>query len=797
MNFVRAAFACSATLLMSCSGGSPDSAASAVSAVSTTSTSGSNAAGSPSSAPGAATTIAYADISDLAEPTGDAGTTAAPCGDRTSPGLPSGFVHCGSDYDTCNLTQASDVAYGVPGAYSIRYNLTGAVTLTPSVFGDPAYGEFKQGYYRPTDAAASKNALASSLAWIKAHVTGKLKLTAAQLNMQRLTLDTERGYLGADASLLKAAGQIVTAYEATTGPFFVNPKAPVGFANCSATTDGFEASRAVYSIQQGFHDAVTTDLIAKYPVLFDKFAYKTAAYFPGAVAPPVDPVTPRAVQINATMAADYGNSTLASRLPLRRPTGYYLAPGSIATVTVPDALVNQGFEIMVGAHALNKSGRERFDRVSKSYPINNKTMRIFNPFGGGIYLVVPYKASAGTVSVGIANAVRSPLFSRTSLHTTTAAEWAVERLNPGPWADFETDKFMMNVPRSMIYAQSDMTPLLAKWDKAMDGVSEVLGYPLRRNNVVLYLQMDTSIAAGVYAPGYPQVNVGYNPSSPQDGNSNFWWLRDPSTPASDTEFHELGHAQAMPGFSSEVESSLHILKAYVDNVKFGQNLDSAFSTSLVNDGDGTCTRDQVAIGWMVRANYRNNLPMDTTDSEYNEVRYQHRGHAKYVEIAGLFGWEAVALTHKKSNIATENATVTVTTLSGDDQRILSLSKSAGVDLTPLIHFWGTQPDNATALAAAIKAANLPQSQRIYDRIVRYKGLIPLTNASFQTHMRTIHSNFDALDNGNPLYSYGWYKANVASYDAAKGSAAVAATQAILLRYFPAGRPATDVTITPQ
>ena len=788
MNLKRTVFACSITLLISCSGGGSDSTS-----------------GTASTAvdPGASTAIKYDDIADIANPTGDPGSTAAACGDATSPGLPSGFVRCGSEYETCTLPQASDVAYGTPGSYSIKYNLSGSVMLGNSIFGDPAYGEAKSGYYRPTNVAASKSALLSSLAWIKAHVTGKTVLTPAQLNQQRLTLDVERGYLGSDPSMLKAAGQIVTAYETNVGVFFVSAKTPQRFANCSIATDGLEASRAVYSIQQGLHDAVTTDLIEKYTVLFDRQAYKTAAFFPGAVEPPLDAATVHDVQINATMAADWGNRTLASQLAIRRPTGYYLAPGSIVTITVPDALVNQGFEIMVGAHALSKYGRERFDRVSKSYPINNKTMRIANAFGGGIYIIVPYKAAAGNVTVGIANAVRSPLFSNTSLRKTTAAEWAIERLHPGPWADFETDKFMLNVPRSMIYAQGDMTTAMAKWDKAMDGVSEVLGYtqgvggsPVR-NNVVLYLQVDTSIAAGVYAPGYPQVNIDYDPKSVQNGNSTAWWLRDPSVRDSDTELHELGHAQFIPGFSSETESSLHMLKSYVDNVKFGVGLDAAFSDSTDTEGVGSFTRDQVAIGWMVRQNYRDGKPMDTTDSDYNEIRYQHRGHAKYVEIAGLLGWKPIALTHYKSNLATQNGTVATDTLSDDDRRILSLSKSAGVDLTPLIHFWGTQPANATALAAAITAAGLPKSQRIYDRLVHYQGLIPLTNADFQTHMRTIYTNFDGLDAGNKLYQHGWYKANYASYSAAMGNAAVLATQNILKLYFPAGRPATNTSAAPQ
>ena len=112
-------------------------------------------------------------------------------------------------------------------------------------------------------------------------------------------------------------------------------------------------------------------------------------------------------------------------------------------------------------------------------------------------------------------------------------------------------------------------------------------------------------------------------------------------------------------------------------------------------------------------------------------------------------------------------------------------------MTPLIHFWGTQPVDATALGAAIDAAKLPRSQRIYDRLVRYQGMIPLDNAGFMANYNALYPN-NPSDAGNPLYQYGWYKANAAGYGPAQRNAAVVAMQGIVQRYFPGGRPATDV-----
>jgi hypothetical protein len=116
-------------------------------------------------------------------------------------------------------------------------------------------------------------------------------------------------------------------------------------------------------------------------------------------------------------------------------------------------VVNKGFEVQVGAHCFDRTPNNpirRFFHVSKRYPITSTVTKIANPFGGGIYIVTPYKANLGVVSVQITNAVPAPLFSAQSFSKTTLAEWQnTQRKNPGPWADFVSDKFMMQVPTGL------------------------------------------------------------------------------------------------------------------------------------------------------------------------------------------------------------------------------------------------------------------------------------------------------------------------------------------------------------
>ena len=120
---------------------------------------------------------------------------------------------------------------------------------------------------------------------------------------------------------------------------------------------------------------------------------------------------------------------------------------------------------MSNTHSWDVSAKpavKRLDRVSLVYPIDATETRVANPLGGGIYIEVPqYVTNVGVVDVGIRNAVRSPYFSAKSFHATTLAEWRdTERHHPAPWADFQSEKYMMQVPTSWIYALDDLNAVL-------------------------------------------------------------------------------------------------------------------------------------------------------------------------------------------------------------------------------------------------------------------------------------------------------------------------------------------------
>jgi len=114
-----------------------------------------------------------------------------------------------------------------------------------------------------------------------------------------------------------------------------------------------------------------------------------------------------------------------------------------------------------------------------------------------------------------------------------------------------------------------------------------------------------------------------------------------------------------------------------------------------------------------------------------------------------------------------------------------LSQAAGADLTPLLHFWGTPPRDAKALKAAIAAAKLPPSAKIYDALVHYKSLVPADNKAFRDFAIKWWRK-------QPSSSGFWTEREHAqqwdAYDEKTSAAITGTVQEIINLYFPNGRP---------
>ena len=563
---------------------------------------------------------------------------------------------------------------------------------------------------------------------LKDHITGAVTLTGIEIEACQQEIAGLKSRFGESAQAINACRDLIETFDNTPGfgPLFVN----TGDMYRSSADNPQSFNWTIFKFMQyAFDEIFTAENLELYQAELDGFMYKSSQDFPGPVQAGAEFVSHTAT-INAGYPKTQGWLRQGDDLPARKPTGTYLAAGTIATVTVPQELVGKGYKVRVGAHswdfeAKNRPPVKRLDRCTKLFDIDATTIKVANPLGGGIYIEVPYLADGGIVTVDIDNVVRSPYFSAKSFHTTTLEEWRnIERNHPGPWADFQTDKYMCQVPRTWIYNMDDPAAAMENWDLAVDTYNDLMGFPHDRGKETIYLQVDVINRSSVFAPGYPAVNIHTsNPATDSGGNVNTYLVRGPQI-APNWCLHEQGHAYFFDKFGGEMESTVNLPHVAIWNQCFGYDLDYAFAASLGFQGNPHRTLDNTAVTWMTVFSFSpKEQPMQT-----GEKAYQLKGHAKFVDIARLFGWQVINDYYHQ--LVLEGINKNTSRLS-DDDRIFRLSKAAGFDLRPLFHFWGIHPRNPAALKASIEAEGLPPSAAIYNRLIHYKSLVPPDNAAFQ------------------------------------------------------------------
>ena len=594
--------------------------------------------------------------------------------------------------------------------------------------------------------------LLAAIAAIKGHVNNTALLTGPQISAHKTTIDNQRQRFAETTEIISAVFDLISTYDTIKGPLFVS-----GFSNNSTgfdrnVTTGTAKNAinpenfhwVIYTVMQHAMDLIYTgDNLAKYEATLNNYKFGSHSSFPGPCSPPANPLNTHTVSINGSFPVTFGRSTLMWTVAARKPTGTYLAPGTIASVTVPPSLVNAGYKIRVGAHAWDLSARRpvnRLERATRLYSINSTTTKIASPYGGGIYIEVPFGSdlAVDVVPITITGAVRSPYFSAKSFHQTTTAEWDnTERTHLAPWADFQSEKFMFQVPRKWIYNMTgaQATQLMVDWDKGMDAINDLMGYDRNRGKETMYCQTDVILRSAVHAPGYPAVNVTSNVNSEVSpaGYAGNYLVRGPATnlTAANIEFHEQGHGFFFPKFGGENESNVNLLQPAMLYRGFGKTIDEAQDGSF-GSGNSYITVDTTAIAWMCVFSFSpNEIPMQDGEKDY-----QHKGHAKWMDIARIYatptnrnaGWEKLDA-YWRSFMQDDANNVSYGT--GTDDLLLRLSRAVGKDIRPLFHFWGIHPQNPSTLAAALAAENLTPDPAIKNHLLYYKTIVPANNAAFR------------------------------------------------------------------
>jgi len=269
----------------------------------------------------------------------------------------------------------------------------------------------------------SLDALTNALSDIRAHVDSSITLTDAQLQTRANTFTDNAGFLDKSLTAMNAAFELIDAYEENRGALFINSETVGGITREGDSTLMLE--RIILLVQQTVFDGVFRGKLEENEVgpesviencqhYLNGRAWKTSSFFPGHVDPPSNPTVAHSVVIDGTKATYWGEFVCFADQPALRPTGLYLSPGGVAKITVPSAFVNKGFQIRVGASEADNTIKDthlRMDRVSALFEIDSTTVYVANPLGGGIYIRVPYEASAGEQTISISGSVvKAPFF---------------------------------------------------------------------------------------------------------------------------------------------------------------------------------------------------------------------------------------------------------------------------------------------------------------------------------------------------------------------------------------------------
>lgn len=587
------------------------------------------------------------------------------------------------------------------------------------------------------------------------------------------------------------ANSVIEEYDSLVGPLFSTPNTVNGFSKDPVAAPGLGMERAMVALQQAILDFVMTpEVYAEYPEHIDGWIFNTSHTFPGYVDPPADPSVSHSMLIRANFEDPAGtnphlNINGDQTNHALRPTGLYLAPGSIATITVPNSLVGQGYYVRVGSHEWDLGIRPKFyrlDRITKKFPIDAPTIEVFNPFGGAISILVPYEADEGIVEVSVTNGVESPFFSLKSFYETP--DFNEELAKPGPWAVFETDNVMFTIPsHSIVPGQYDLMQALLDWDTALQGVNSIMAREIVSDKHNMYMIADITIRHNVYSIGYPMSNT---PLSFTDVPGPAYFMNGPG-PDDETNFHESGHALAMTKFPGEVEAIVNFPYIMAMNYGLNEDLNEAVKHSFVPN---TFDIDKTVTHRLVSNTFGSERDISNTTTD--EVRYQHRGYGHYFEIVNILDWCPLRNFWKQEFIDFDNGIDHGINNQDIDSRILRMSAGAQVDLRPLFHVFGILPEDSISLQEDLDQLDIIPSEAIYNRLQDYFTLIPEDNAAFVWYALNVYPNlYTDGPTATPDYGVGWHYQKSLTYDTIEAQERIETLQGIIELYYPNGEPSSE------
>ena len=211
------------------------------------------------------------------------------------------------------------------------------------------------------------------------HVDGTSTLSESEL--KKYLTDIQTNYSGNFTDAKSATFEFINTYENKYDPLFKDGRQAV-FSELPV-----EAQTLIFLQQSIFDEEYETN-----PELMEGIKFEFSEVFPGKVKESALRINNAAVEINGTYNVIHGARHLLDNADAKRPTGYYAPPGELITITIPNEHLDKGISVMIGAHERdhsNLNSTNRFLRISNKFSLTIETTKILNPFGGGIYILIP------------------------------------------------------------------------------------------------------------------------------------------------------------------------------------------------------------------------------------------------------------------------------------------------------------------------------------------------------------------------------------------------------------------------
>lgn len=560
------------------------------------------------------------------------------------------------------------------------------------------------------------------------------------------------------------------AYSSVFGPIFDQPY--------KESPDIFPAMEAIqYQMQQWILD---NQYGAENVNEMEGLTFKDHELFPGIVSADA----PRLKEASFTIDGDYQTDPgfhLNDQEEVIRPSGYYVPPGELVTIYVPDAAIDQGMTLFVGAHRKNvqETWNEftRYPRIATQYNIDTKSITVANPFGGAIYVTVPDGKQLGALTFELEGAVKAPYYCTKEGFETSITEFQAEvAYGYVPWVDMESANFMCTIPQGMAKNISNPHAVLSVWDDMFDAVNIALGRPLERFRGE-YLMVDRNghakftAAPAAYPMSIETVAFPYDHQlgTPINVESGKDWYQEVGT-GNYIFFHEYGHLHNMPTLLFEQETNVHLPATAAYSMAMGEIIDSAF----VYAQNQRLTLEEATLDWIVTPNFYEGKRIGyVSDGPWDQLLYQSRGLVKLVDIAKLFGWEAYGEINQYFYAYQKRHPAWSPYALEDDQWIAAASEVLGVNMAPHFEFHGILPSDS--LVRALR--RIPVSDLIKDRILHYRSLVPADNEAIQPWY---HSMIEQMD---PAFHVPRWDSIRVIYDESHAAKIVARIDTIIDKYY--------------